>query len=99
MSEDKEAIAAESRRIVADVATSIVQRANAQGWKGKKADGAAIECAVGALAAAIAIHGENGHPTVNALSFFAFMVGTRGIAWVKERAAKTDAPAHESAEA
>lgn len=97
-------IAVETRRIVADVARSISQRAEAQGWKGKKADGLAIECACGALAAAIAIHGEDGHPTVNGLSFFAFMVGTRGFAYVKDRIEqhndeKSTAAAHAFADA
>lgn len=74
------------------IAWSIQQRATAQAWKGKKGDGLAIECAVGALAAAIAIHGED-HPTTNALSMFAFMVGTRGMAYVHERAAYHEPPA------
>lgn len=79
------------------VAWSIQQRATAQGWKGKKGDGLAVETACGALAAAIAILGED-HPTVNALSMFAFMVGTRGMTYVHERAARHQ-PTPDSAEA
>lgn len=69
------------------VAWSIQQRAAAQAWKGKKGDGLALEAACGALAASIAIQGDD-HPTTNALSMFAFMVGTRGMAYVHERAAR-----------
>lgn len=69
------------------VAWSIQQRAAAQAWKGKKGDGLAVEAACGALAASIAIQGED-NPTTNALSMFAFMVSTRGMAYVHERAAR-----------
>lgn len=74
------------------IAWSIQQRATAQAWKGKKGDGHAVEAACGALAAAIAILGNDTQgeddPTVNALSMFAFMVSTRGMAYVHERAAR-----------
>ena len=73
--------------IVNRIAWSIQQRAAAQGWKGKKGDGLAIEAACGALAASIAMQGEE-HATTNALSMFAFMVSTRGMAYVHERAAR-----------
>ena len=57
------------------------------GMEGKKGDGLAVEAACGALAAAIAINGEDDSVT-NALSMFAFMVSTRGMAYVHERAAR-----------
>lgn len=69
------------------IAWSIQQRAAAQGWKGRKGDALAVECAVGALSAAIALGGDE-NPTTNALSMFAFMVSTRGMAHVHERAAR-----------
>lgn len=69
------------------VAWSIVERAAHQAWKhGKKADGLAVEAAVGALAAAIAFYGDDA-PETQAMSFFAVMVGTRGYPYAKERAA------------
>lgn len=74
-----------AKAIVADIAYSIQQRAHAQGWTKKKADSFAVESAIGALMAAIAITGE-GTQTTNALSFFAFMVSTRGMDYVHERA-------------
>lgn len=74
------------------IAWSIQQRATAQAWKGKKGDGLAVEAACGALAAAIAILGDDTRgeddPTMNAPSMFAFMVSTRGMAYVHERAAR-----------
>ena len=76
---------ANTRRAVARIAWSIQQRAAAQTWKGKKGDGLAVEAACGALAASIALLGED-HPTTNSLSMFAFMVSTRGLAYVHERA-------------
>lgn len=74
-------------RVTNRVAWTIQQRATAQGWKGKKGDGLAMECAIGALGAAIALNGDEAHET-QALSFFAFMVSTRGMAYVHERAAR-----------
>lgn len=80
--------------VVNRIAWSIQQRAAAQGWKGKKGDGLAIEAACGALAASIAMKGEE-DATTNALSMFAFMVSTRGMSYVHERAARHQPPQQE----
>lgn len=75
-----------TKATVARIARSIVDRAERQGWKGKKADSLALECAVGALAGVIATCGEDS-TEANAASMFAFIVSTRGMAYAKERAA------------
>lgn len=81
---------AERRAIVAQIARRIMERGQYQGWKGRKADGLAVEAAAGALAATVAMHG-NDHPLSNAVALFATMVGIRGWDYVKENAAKEPA--------
>lgn len=75
---------------VGRIAWSIEQRAAAQAWKGKRGDGLAVEAACGALAACIALCGEE-HPTTGAVSMFAFLTSARGMAYVHERAAAWNA--------
>lgn len=72
---------------VLTIAQQILSRAQHQNWRGKAGNNRAIECACGAVATSIALLGHN-HPTTNAISFFAVMVSTRGLAYVKERANK-----------
>ncbi len=97
MSERISTDAATSAKATTDrIAWSIAERAKRQGWKGKKADGLALESAIGALSAAIAFYGEEA-PETNSVSLFAFMVSTRGLAYVQERAAQhTPAPRADS---
>lgn len=79
--------AAEAPRQVGEIARGIMARAKQQGWKGKKADAFALESIIGALNAAIAIHG-NEHDLTKRLSMVAFLVSVRGLDYVKERAAE-----------
>lgn len=69
------------------VAYSIRQRAMAQGWKGAKANAYAMEAATGALAAAMALTGEESAHT-QAMSLFAFLTASRGMTHINERAAR-----------
>lgn len=85
-----------TQRAAARIAHSIAERARAQGWKGKRGDALAMEMAVGALAATIAYLGDD-HPTTNALSMFAFIVSTRGLDYVRERAEANDGKPQENA--
>lgn len=77
-----------ARDTVTEIAKGIISRAEAQGWKGKKGNELAMEAAIGGLNAAIAIYG-NEHDVTKALSMFAFLTSTRGLAHVRERAAWT----------
>lgn len=76
---------ADAAERVALLAEKIMGRAQVQGWRGKKADDNAVEAVCGALAACIAMHGEEDART-RAVSMFAAFVGIRGIAYVAERA-------------
>lgn len=81
----------EAANAVATTAQQILGRATVQNWRGKRADANALEAACGALAATLAIHG-NDHPTTSAMSMFATFVGIRGLDYVKERAATAPRP-------
>lgn len=71
------------------IAQGIVSRADAQGWKGKKGDGNALEAVMGALTTAIVIYGNEANLTQR-LSMLAYLTSIRGLAYVRERAAMTD---------
>lgn len=69
------------------VAYSIRERAMAHGWKGAKANAYAMETAAGALAATLALMGEDS-PHTQAMSLFAFLTASRGMTHINERAAR-----------
>lgn len=76
---------------VRKIAQAVISRANHQGWKGKKGDANAIEATVGALMAAIAIHGED-HNLTHRITMLAYLTSIRGLAYVRERATEQEEP-------
>jgi hypothetical protein len=65
------------KRLNARVAQSFIERAAAQGMKGKARDKAAVEFAVGAASAAFQMHGQESAEW-SGLSALAFLVAVRG---------------------